>query len=78
MKKSLTLEEYRQKYRTPLTVIAARSGISFNQIYHIVRGGCPKLKAAIALQKYTNGEITCEKLLPIEILKEIEKNQYEN
>tara|TARA_R110002126_G_scaffold200505_1_gene348101 strand:- start:1216 stop:1458 length:243 start_codon:yes stop_codon:yes gene_type:complete len=76
MKKSkdpISLKEYRDKYGIPLTTLAHRCGISFHKMYNIVRGGCPTLKTAVSIEKYTEGEVTCEKLLPEEMLEEIEK-----
>ena len=78
-KEPKTFKEYRELYRTPLVVIAARCGLSFNQVYNLVReeAGSPTLKTAIAIERYTNGEVTCEKLLPPKMLKEIEDNPYQ-
>jgi DNA-binding XRE family transcriptional regulator len=73
--KPLTFKQYRHKYRTPLTVLAARAGVSFHQLYHIERGGCPSLKTAVALEKYTEGEISCSTLLPKDQHNEIEKKK---
>ena len=72
----MTFHEYLELYRTPVPVIAARCGLSFHQLYNIGRGGCPTLKTAIAIERYTEGLVTCEKLLPEKLLKEIEDNPY--
>ena len=77
-KTGLTLIEYRDKYRTPITVVAARCGLTFHQIYNILRGGCPTLKTAISIEKYTKGEITCESLLPEKMANEIDANEYKS
>lgn len=71
--KGISLSEYRDKYRTPITVIAYRCGLTFHQVYNILRGGCPTLKTAIAIEQYTKGEVTCESLLPPNMMNEIEK-----
>ena len=78
IKTSLTFEEYREKYRTPIAVIAVRCGLTFHQVYNILRGGCPTLKTSIAIERYTKGEVTCEKLLPPKMLNEIEENKYQD
>ena len=68
-KKPLTFHEYYEKYRTPFTVLAANCGVSFHQIYHIYRGGTPTLNTAIAIQEFTEGEVTCKSLLPKKLNK---------
>lgn len=70
---SLSFLEYRDKYRTPIAVIAARCGLTFHQVYHLFRGGCPTLKTAVTIEKYTDGEVTCEKLLPLEMYEDMKK-----
>lgn len=74
-KNPLTFAEYREKYKTPMTVFAARCGLTFFQVYNISRGKCPSLQTAVAIEKYTEGEITCETLLPVEKIEEIEKRK---
>lgn len=69
----LNFFEYYEKYRTPFNVLAKNCGVTFNQIYNIYRGGCPTLVTALALEAYTNGEVTCESLLPERYFKKIEK-----
>jgi hypothetical protein len=76
--RGLTLKEYREKYRTPVTVIAYRCGLTFHQVYNILRGGCPTLLTAIIIEQYTDGEVTCESLLPPEMMQEIEKRKEEH
>lgn len=71
--KGITLMDYREKYRTPITVIAFRCGLTFHQVYNILRGGCPTLKTALAIEEYTKGEVTCASLLPKEQWDEIEE-----
>ncbi len=74
--KPINLHEYLEKYRTPMTVIAYRSGLTFHQVYNIFRGGCPTLKTAISLEKFSDGEMSCESLLPEKMRKDIETNKY--
>lgn len=77
-KGKLTLMEYRDKYRTPITVIAFRCGLTFHQVYNILRGGCPTLKTALCIQKYTKSEVDCESLLPEKLAQEMENNLYKD
>jgi DNA-binding transcriptional regulator YdaS (Cro superfamily) len=76
-KNPLTFKEYLELYRTPIPVIAARCGLTFSQLYNLTRGGCPTLKTAIAIERYTEGLVTCKTLLPPKMLKEIEDNPYQ-
>lgn len=69
-KKGIRLKEYVDKYGTPVTTLAHRCGLSFPQVYNILRGGTPTLRTALAIEKYTNGEVTCASLLPEEKNKE--------
>ena len=77
-KNPLTFLEYYEKYRTPHTLFAANCGVSFYNIYNLYRGGCPSLKTAIAIEKYTEGELTCFSLLPKERHQEIEEAKNKN
>ena len=74
-KNSITFHEYYEKYRTPFTVFAANCGVSFHQIYHIYRGGVPTLKTAVAIQNFTEGEVTCEKLLPVKKVEDVKNDK---
>ena len=73
----VTFQEYHEKYKTPIPVIAARCGLSFAQIYNLLKGGVsPTLKTALAIEMYTEGEVNCETLLPKEKMDEIKNNKY--
>ena len=69
----LTFKEYHEKHRTPLTVIAARTGLSSYQVYRLMRRDSTSVKVAVTIEKYTKGEVSCEKMLPEKMLKEIEE-----
>lgn len=80
MKKStnpLTLTEYKEKYGMPLTLIALRAGLSYHKVYAIILGHIPSLHTAVSLEMCTDGEVTCEKLLPKPVFDKIEKDRNE-
>ena len=72
-KKSLTFKEYHEKYRTPISLIAYKCGLSYHQIYRLLGGSIPTLKTAVLIEQYTDGEVSCETMLPENIRNEISK-----
>lgn len=72
----LTFKQYIAKYRTPISLISGRCGVSYGKIKNIIRGHCPSLKTALLLEAYTKKEVTCKTLLPAEMLKDVEENKY--
>ncbi len=72
---TLTLKEYLHKHGIPITPFAVRCGLSFHKVYNILRGGTPTLKTSVIIERYTKGVVTCEKLLPEKLLREIEEEK---
>ncbi len=75
-KPPLTFRQYREKYRTPIQLMADRCGVSYGKINNLLKGHCPTLKTALLVEAYTRKEVTCKTLLPTEMLKDVEANKY--
>ena len=77
---ALPFNKYFKKNPQPKELIALNTGLTLSQVYHMRQGRMPSLMAALAMEDYTKGEVTCRDLLPPEDQEKIEamKRNYEN
>lgn len=72
--KKLTLKEYCKKHKISVAEIAYRCGMSYHQVYRMYgQHGASTLKNAVMIEKFTEGEVPCELLLPSKMLEKIKE-----
>ncbi len=77
---SLPFNKWHVKNPQPKELIALNTGLTNSQIYHMKQGRMPSLMAAVAMEEYTEGCVTCKDLLPPEDQQKLQamKKNYEN
>lgn len=61
---SLPFNKYLKKYpKFTIPVIASLTGIGYFPLHHLKQGRMPTLLTAVALEKWTDGELLCEDLM---------------
>ncbi len=65
----MKLHDYLEKYGTPTSLLARRTGISGSALHMIVNGSIPSLKSALRIEIATRGEVTCEDMIDPELIK---------
>lgn len=59
---------YLEESELSITRLAKKLGITFNQMYYLLRGGRPTIKTALTIEKFTEGKVK-----PVDFLSEHEK-----
>ena len=74
----MKIREYIDETGIPITRFADRCGLSFHQVYHILNGGVPTLRTAMAIEHYTKGQVSPKEMLSGKMFEEIYGAQEQN
>ena len=70
-RKIMTLKQYLQKYGTPGSVIAKRTGLNYHQVNRLIKLGYTSFEVAAAIEIYTEGQVPCIKMLKKQQLEKL-------
>jgi hypothetical protein len=72
----MDLGTYIERNDVSIIKLAANSGIDCKTIYAILKGRCPHLATAVAIEEYTDKKVTCKEMLAFARRKGDKVTQY--